>query len=201
MHHCKENNILFHNEDQFSQTLLLRKMANELRSLCNLPSYDVVYDPLDASAIVSNLASGESSVLKSSILGATFDIPLNDVDQVLPSLNSKYGKLLKSIPVKIIWHFKSFTIIVLVSNYVLFGMFFRHWEEPLKLSSLQLKPLKRNCHHLRPLLPNWENRSHLQSKKPSRMVVWMLLETEVNRQSRRVPLENFNFTYFIQSCQ
>jgi hypothetical protein len=33
------------------------------------------------------------------------------------------------------------------------------------------------------------------------MVVWMLLETEVNRQSRRVPLENFNFTYFIQSCQ
>ena len=101
MHHCKENNILFHNEDQFSQTLLLRKMANELRSLCNLPSYDVVYDPLDASAIISNLASGESPVLKSSILGATFDIPLSDVGQVLPSLNSKYGKLLKSIPVKI----------------------------------------------------------------------------------------------------
>ena len=114
MHHCKENNILFHNEDQFSQTLLLRKMANELRSLCSLPSYDVVYDPLDASAIISTLASGESPVVKSSILGATLDIPLSDVDQVLPSLNSKYGKLLKSIPV-IIFYSSLFDI----SNHIL----------------------------------------------------------------------------------
>ena len=97
--HCKEKNILFHNEDQFSQTLILRQKANELRALCSLPPYEVVYDPLDASAIVAFLARGESAVAQSSVLGVPLDISLADGDQVLSALNAKHGKLLKSIPV------------------------------------------------------------------------------------------------------
>lgn len=100
MAHCKETNILFHNEDQFSQTLILRQKANELRALCNLAPYEVVYDPLDASAIVSFLSSGESAVAKSSVLGVSLDVPLSDVDQVLATLNAKHSKILKSIPVR-----------------------------------------------------------------------------------------------------
>ena len=99
MAHCKEKNILFHNEDQFSQTLLLREKANELRALCNLPPYSVIYDPLDAAAIVSFLSAGESTAAKSSVLGATLDVPLADVEQVMVALNMKHSKLLKSIPV------------------------------------------------------------------------------------------------------
>merc|ERR1711871_607965 len=56
MAYCKKENILFHNEDTFSQTLLLRKNANELRISCGLPSYEIVYDPVDAVAIVHSLA-------------------------------------------------------------------------------------------------------------------------------------------------
>jgi len=98
--HCKEKNILFHNEDQFSQTLLLRRKANELRALINLPPYEVVYDPLDASAIVAFLDRGESPVAaQTSVLGVPLDVSLSDVDQVLSALNTKHGKLLKSIPV------------------------------------------------------------------------------------------------------
>merc|ERR1711998_165738 len=95
---CVKKNILFHNEDQFSQTLLLRKMANELRALAHLPPYEVVYDPLDASAIISFLTKDESISVASSILGVNIDVPLSDVDQVLAALNSKHGKILKSIP-------------------------------------------------------------------------------------------------------
>lgn len=109
MSHCKEKNILFHNEDQFSQTLLLREKANDLRALCGLQPYSVVYDPLDASAIVSFLANGESAAAKSSVLGVTLDVPLDDVEQVMVALNMKHSKLLKSIPV--IWLYYYFTII------------------------------------------------------------------------------------------
>lgn len=98
MAHCNQNNILFHNEDAFSQTLLLRQKANDLRALCKLPAYEVVYDPLDASAIVDYLTNDESISAASSVLGVTIDVPLNDVDQVLATLNAKHNKLLKSIP-------------------------------------------------------------------------------------------------------
>ena len=82
---CAGKNVLFHNQDQFTQTLLLREKANELRALASLPPYEVVYDPLDASAIISFLTSDESTGVAAltSILGVTLDVPLSDVDQVL----------------------------------------------------------------------------------------------------------------------
>ena len=41
LQHCQENEKLFHNMDEYAQTLLLRQQANMLRSQCNLPSYEV----------------------------------------------------------------------------------------------------------------------------------------------------------------
>lgn len=41
LQNCEENQKLFHNLDEYAQTLLLREQANLLRSQCNLPSYEV----------------------------------------------------------------------------------------------------------------------------------------------------------------
>lgn len=41
LQYCEENQKLFHNLDEYAQTLLLREQANLLRSQCNLPSYEV----------------------------------------------------------------------------------------------------------------------------------------------------------------
>ena len=98
MAHCRNENILFHNEDTFSQTLLLRKKANELRGLCGLPSYEVVYDPLDACAIVNFLTNEKSIKPQSLVLGVPIDLSLDDVDQILALLNAKHGKVLRIIP-------------------------------------------------------------------------------------------------------
>ena len=94
MFYCRKENILFHNEDTFSQTLLLRKKANELRTLCGLPPYEVVYDPVDAVAIVHYLTDQKSN----GVLGVPMDVPLNEFDKILTVLDEKYGKILKSIP-------------------------------------------------------------------------------------------------------
>lgn len=96
MAYCKKENILFHNEDTFSQTLILRKKANELRNLCGLPSYEIVYDPFDAVAIVRFLTEQKSTGVPSSII----DVSLNELelDKILTSLNEKYAKILKDIP-------------------------------------------------------------------------------------------------------
>lgn len=37
---------------------IYRSQANLLRAQCNLPAYEVIYDPLDASVIVSKLGGG-----------------------------------------------------------------------------------------------------------------------------------------------
>jgi len=87
MAQCAETGALFHNLDEFQQSLMLRQKANELRALCNIPPYDVVYDPLDASAIVAQL-SGTPMGLKAG--GA------DTVEEVVAALNSKYGKTLRS---------------------------------------------------------------------------------------------------------
>ena len=94
MFHCRKENILFHNEDTFSQTLLLRKKANELRTLCGLPPFEVVYDPVDAVAIVHSLADQKSNV----VLGVPIDVSLNEFDKILTILDEKYAKMLKNIP-------------------------------------------------------------------------------------------------------
>ena len=39
--YCEEKEILFHNMDEYAQTLLLRSQANIMRSSCNLPPYEV----------------------------------------------------------------------------------------------------------------------------------------------------------------
>jgi hypothetical protein len=62
----------------------------------------VVYDPLDASDIIRHLTAsveGNEVVLPLSVLGVTIEHSLNDVDSVAAALNTKYGKLLKSVPV------------------------------------------------------------------------------------------------------
>lgn len=46
LQYCEENQKLFHNLDEYAQTLLLREQANLLRSQCNLPSYEVSLSPV-----------------------------------------------------------------------------------------------------------------------------------------------------------
>lgn len=79
---CDKDGVLFHNMDEFGQTMALRNRANELRRACDLPTYDVIYDPLDASAIVAKLEKSEG---------------LEDIDHVIEELNTKHGKLLENV--------------------------------------------------------------------------------------------------------
>eukprot|EP01041_Mallomonas_annulata_P000183 gene183-314_t len=59
---CMRENILFHNLDEYAQTLLLKEQANTLRTQCGLAPYSVIYDPLDASVIVSKMSTGPMGV-------------------------------------------------------------------------------------------------------------------------------------------
>lgn len=120
MEHCAEKSILFHNLDEFQQTLILRSQANLLRSKCNLPAYEMIYDPLDATEIVNQLA-GEwllrdrarcsdkraSECFKNDYLlclyvyvgtavGKKYGLE-KDADEIVKSLNEKYGGLLKNV--------------------------------------------------------------------------------------------------------
>mmetsp|Transcript_27785 Transcript_27785/g.46674 ORF Transcript_27785/g.46674 Transcript_27785/m.46674 type:complete len:629 (+) Transcript_27785:86-1972(+) len=88
MDHCKKEGVLFHNMDEFQQSLLLRNKANELRSMCSLPPYEVVYDPLDAAEIVSRLAEMP--------LGLEVGLT-NPIEDTMKELDSKYGATLKSV--------------------------------------------------------------------------------------------------------
>jgi len=88
MKQCNENNILFYNLDQYSQTLLLRQKANDLRKQCNLPPYEIIYDPLDASIIVKRLSLEP--------IGVEFGLS-SSADELVTKLNSKYSKILKSV--------------------------------------------------------------------------------------------------------
>ena len=88
MDNCKKENKLFHNLDEYTQTLLLRNVANNLRKQCNLAPYEVVYDPLDASVIVETIAATPTAV----DMGIT-----GSIEDVLNSLYTKYGTILKSV--------------------------------------------------------------------------------------------------------
>jgi len=79
---CDKDGLLFHNMDEFGQTMALRKMANELRSQCGLSPYDVIYDPLDASSIVAKMEKSAG---------------LENIDDIIEQLNSKHGKLLENV--------------------------------------------------------------------------------------------------------
>ena len=91
---CKEKNILFHNEDEFSQTIILRKYANELRAVTGLPPYDVIYDPLDASAIVDFVLSGKVDVLGVPVS----EVLLSSAEEVLKIMNEMHGSTLRNVP-------------------------------------------------------------------------------------------------------
>lgn len=82
---CKSKGVLFHNMDDFAQTMLLREQANALRAQCSLPPYDVVYDPLDAAVIVAKL-------------GNSFEGMLPTSEEMYPLLESKHGNTLKNVP-------------------------------------------------------------------------------------------------------
>jgi hypothetical protein len=89
MRSCKQKDVLFHNLDQFGQTVLLRDVANDLRAQCGLPAFDVIYDPLDASVIVGRL--GDSPLGKELNLGG-------DIDTAAAALMAKYGALMTAVP-------------------------------------------------------------------------------------------------------
>lgn len=91
MSHCQQQNILFHNMDEFQQTILLRQIANSLRKRCGLPEFEVVYDPLDASLIVDKLSKEQIGV----DVGIT-----KPIDEIVERLNGKYKDTLKSITVR-----------------------------------------------------------------------------------------------------
>lgn len=79
---CDKDGVLFHNMDEFGQTMTLRNRANELRTACGLSTYDVIYDPLDASAIIAKMEKSEG---------------LEDTEYVINQLNTKHGKLLENV--------------------------------------------------------------------------------------------------------
>jgi len=93
MQHCKDESILFSNLDEFQQTLLLRKKANELRKMANLLPFDVIYDPLDASAVVAFVASQKDQE-ESMFTRFGLDRP---ADEIHAELERKYGEALKSV--------------------------------------------------------------------------------------------------------
>jgi len=88
---CETEGILFHNIDEYAQTLQLRQCANDLRGMCGLPPYTVVYDPLDATVIVNKLSVEP--------LGMELGLATNDTETIVKELNKKHGNMLKSIAV------------------------------------------------------------------------------------------------------
>ena len=77
-----------YNVDEYAQTLLLRQQANALRAECQLPPYEVIYDPLDASVVVAKLAV--------SPLGQQLGLSRTG-DEVAAELTAKHGNTLKTI--------------------------------------------------------------------------------------------------------
>jgi hypothetical protein len=88
MKHCTDNNILFYNLDEYSQTLLLRQKANDLRKQCNLQPFEMIYDPLDASVIVNRLSLEP--------IGVEYGLS-SAAEELVTNLNNKYSKILKSV--------------------------------------------------------------------------------------------------------
>ena len=76
---------------EFGQTILLREQANKLRAACSIEPYEVIYDPLDASVIVPYWTTQP--------LGKELGLD-RPAEELLPVLEEKYGKLLKSVPVR-----------------------------------------------------------------------------------------------------
>jgi len=92
MERCKAEDTLFYNLDEFGQTMLLREEANKLRAQSAIAPYEVIYDPLDAAEIVRKFTSLP--------IGQTLGLS-KPADELSVMLESKYGKLLKSVPVSI----------------------------------------------------------------------------------------------------
>ena len=92
MRHCTEKDVLFYNLDEFGQTMLLRDQANKLRKEVNIRPFEVIYDPLDASVIVNKITSTP--------LGEELGL-YKPAEELSLILEEKYGKLLKSVPVRI----------------------------------------------------------------------------------------------------
>jgi hypothetical protein len=90
MRSCKQKDVLFHNLDQFGQTVLLRDVANDLRGQCGLPAFDVVYDPLDASVIVGKLSE--------SPLGKELNLGGDSIDTTMAALAAKYDAVMTAVP-------------------------------------------------------------------------------------------------------
>merc|ERR1712167_506941 len=88
MDHCKSEGILFHNLDAFGQTMLLREQANALRARCDLQPFQVIYDPLDAGAIVEKLASSD--------LGKAMGLQ-ESIETLAERLQNKYATLLEEV--------------------------------------------------------------------------------------------------------
>jgi hypothetical protein len=84
---CKLKGTLFHNMDEFAQTMLLRTQANLLRAQCSLSSYDVVYDPLDAAVIVAKLSKSFEGMVESS-------------EEMYALLEARHGNTIKNVPVQ-----------------------------------------------------------------------------------------------------
>jgi hypothetical protein len=133
MKQCKDEDVLFHNMDEFAQTMLLRKQANVLREMCSLSPYEVVYDPIDAQVIVEKLGKTP--------LGLDTDL-MQPIDDVVRALNTKYGPLLKDVSVSvIICAFHAFHSIPLFVkclhrlNYCLFTNMFLTYMHSTRLSA------------------------------------------------------------------
>jgi hypothetical protein len=90
--HCASESVPFHTLDEVRQTLILRTVANELRAHCHLPSFDAVYDPLDAAEIVRQLTRPGA---------ASSEQPhqTESAEEVGVRLQEKYGDLLQTVPV------------------------------------------------------------------------------------------------------
>jgi len=100
MKKCVDEGVLFHNLDEFQQTIILRKVANELRFKCRLPSYEVIYDPLDASEIVDRLSVDP--------FGVEYGLTL-PIEEVVKLLNDKYEDTLQSVSVsRLMWYISCF---------------------------------------------------------------------------------------------
>ena len=79
LQHCQENEKLFHNMDEYAQTLLLRQQANMLRSQCNLPSYEV-----------GNYNLSIRFLIFFSLFHTEIEVPLKSTDWILYSVISLY---------------------------------------------------------------------------------------------------------------
>ena len=99
---CAQEGAQFHSLDEVQQTLLLRAQANELRRQCGLAPFDVVYDPLDAAEVVTQLADSPLG------LEVGLDKP---ADVVLEMLNSKYHDTLQSTAVSQLRSLSLYTIL------------------------------------------------------------------------------------------